>query len=435
MSRSGRWTQLRHTSWTLLGWFSLLVACVVITLPRENQFLELYREAVRFATEDILGMGSDGANAPAYTRNLPLIELKHMLASESPGIRASAVQAMGERQEQEVFTALAQLLNDTEVVRIGEKQVSISQLSKQSLSRFIRTRITQQPGNIAILIPYLSGIQQGTPLQRSSFIEIVGEIREPLARPLLVNVAQSEPDLLVQSAAKRALARIDSHAIDSDVYRELRANQRRVGFIMICLTCVLVLFMLYHLAKGEKRRLGFLALIPVLICGGFAVLASVEHWRGRLDAAAVDTAIRSGNVMIVRTAAYHDQTEFPGDSYMARHLVQMNGASALKTLNATLMPEPDDLDSLRHMTETRQAWILSRILGLRLGTPELQNLILNTDPETKLAILTAVDKLMVTDHEIIAVLKLLENDEDEQVKNKAAEVIARSRNYTTWSVP
>jgi HEAT repeat protein len=432
MNSSDRWTGLKQRYWTALASALLIVACVLILLPRQNDFLELYREVIRFAEEDVLGMYSAGTKAPAYTKGLKLIDLKHMLATGSPALRASAVQALGDKREDEVLAPLIQLLNDTELVDFGVERQSISELSKTSLTRFIRARIVQEPGNINILIPYLSGTLRGTPLQRSSMIDILGDIKEPLARPILTKIAENEEDDLVRSAAKRSLAKIDSNDVESSIYSELRANQRRLVVVMTSLVCVLLLSMLYQLRKGQQRRLALLALVPALICAGFAVLVATEYSRGTVNSVAVDRALREGNIMIARTAGYHDQTEFPGDSYLARHLVKMGDARALRVLGASNSIEPDDIEALKRMTEVRRDWVLARMLSSRLGGSGLMDMVRNDDSGIRLAVVTALDKLMITNDEIVEVLELLTNDDNEEVRNRAAEVLVRNRNYPKW---
>ncbi len=143
--------------WSALVCIWLVIVCALMLLPRTNDFLGLYSELVRFAEEDIIGMYSAGAKAPDYTRGLGLTDLKHMLAAGSPAVRASAVQALGYRREDEIVALLVQLLNDTELVDIGGEQKSISTLSRTALTQSIRDRITLEPSNIRILIPYLSG--------------------------------------------------------------------------------------------------------------------------------------------------------------------------------------------------------------------------------------------------------------------------------------
>jgi hypothetical protein len=432
MSSSSMWTSSKQKCSTALGCASLVIACVFIMLPRQNDFLELYREVVRFVEEDVLSMSGGGVKAPAYTKDLKLTDLKHMLAAGSPSVRASAVQALGDRREEEVLAPLVQLLNDTELVNFGGEQRSISELSKDSLTRFIRTRITQEPGNIRILIPYLSGTLQGTPLQRASMIDILGDIKEPLSRTILTRIAHNEHDAQVRNAAQRALKKVDSRAIDSSAYPVLRANQRRLVIVMVSLACVLVLFMVYRFRKDEDRRLALLSLLPALVCGGFGILITMEYSRGVVDSGIVDKALRDGNRMVIRTGNYHDQTDFPGDSCLARDLVREGDSSQLSAFGASSLVEPDDLDALKRMVDARRDWIWSRILVSKLGGSALQDLARNGDSRIRLAMTTALDKLMITNDEIIAALELLEKDEDRQVSEKAAEVLPRSRNYLKW---
>ncbi len=266
-------------------------------------------------------------------------------------------------------------------------------------------------------------------------IELLGDIKEPLSRSTLAKIAEHEQNTLVRDAALRALARIDAQTVESSAYSELSANQRWLAVVMVSLVCVLLPFMIYRFRKDEDKRLALLALVPILICGGFAVLIAIEYSRGRLHFGAMDARLREGSVMIVRTASYHDQTDFPGDSYVARRLLETGDASVLSALNASSLAEPDDLDALKRMNEVRRDWIWSRMLVSKLGSPGLQDLARDGDLEIRLAVATALGKLMVTHDEIVAALELLEKDEDDRVRTKAAEALARSRSFPKWSPP
>lgn len=434
MNPSSRWVNLSHKCLTAVGCIAVLTACVLVFLPLKSNVVELSGEAIRFVEQDVLGIHRVEEKAPAYTKDLSLIELKHMVAAGSPALRASAVQALGERNEHEVLAILVPLLNDTDLAEIGSHRKTVSELAKSSLTRVVRTRIEKEPGNIAILIPYFSGALGGTSLQRRSMIEILGAIREPLARSILLKIAREDKDVGLRESAERSLENIDSQAIESSIYRVLRVNQIRLVVAAGFIVCVLLPFMLHRFRKSQDRRSALLLLVPILICCGFAILIAIEHSRGRVNADALDTAIHEERSMVVRTMGYHDETDFPGDSFVARRMVTIGNARMVKALNEVCSIEPDDFDTVKQMASARREWVLARVLASKLGTSGLSDLVKDSDPQVRLAVTKGLSGLRVTNHDVVSALELLAKDEDNEIREKAAEALLRSQNYPAWPI-
>jgi HEAT repeat protein len=410
----------------------LLVVCVLVLAPRQGDFVEWRREIVRFVEQDLLGIYRADGRAPAYTKHLSLTDLKHMLASGSPALRASAVQALGERREDEVVPILARLLAETDQVDTGGGRGSISELSKIALNRKIRSQIIAEPGNVRQLIPYIAAAMQGPPQQRRCMIEVLGDIEEPLARDALMRIAAKDDDAALREAAQSALKRIDSQKGQSRAYAELRSNQQTLVVGLAAIVGALVVFLLYGMVNGKDRRLALLSLIPALLCAGFAYLVTVEFTRGKADATAIDRAIHDGSGVTLRTVSYQDETDFPGDSYVVRHLVRTGDIAVVKGLDKSNSVEPDDFDALKKMTSVRRDWVLARILVSKLGNNGLMDLAKDEDPETRLIVVTGLAKTKVTHDRIVSALELLAEDPDDRIKEKALEALAGQKGCPVW---
>jgi len=412
----------------------VLLSAAVLLEPRRDDVASFFKRVSRDISQNLTGVHAVDDALPEYTKDLGLDELKRMLVSASPGLRASAVRALAERNDYEIVPYLIKLMNNTKQSESDDKQetASLSQLAKVTVTRMIRRRIQQEPSNISFLIPYLNGAMSGSLLERKAYIEILGELREPLAVPALSAIADKDAVPEMQEAARIALAKIDADEIVSSRYASQRAHQLRVVVILCVFALILLGAGVVSTARRGEMRFVLLSLVPFLVCVGLAGAVAMDFYRGTLTPETVDKSIAEGNVMSLRTMIYQERPEFPGDSFVAHRLVKIGDANTIHSLGRMTTIEPDDFQFSQALAEKQRQWVLSRLVASRLGTPALNKLTYNSDPAVKLALVIALDGLMVRNESIKGILTILTGDSNGPVGQKASETLTRIANRPVW---
>ena len=373
------WLEGHHVSWRSVG-LGLLVALVgyVVVQPSQDNVAHFFRQIYRDAAENVVGLETQ-PGVPQYTRDLSVHNLKQMLASTSPALRASAVRAIGDRSIQDLFPVLIKLLNDLDPLPTSEgaQGTSLASLSKQSLTRIARDRIKREPANVGLLSPLFSAALQGTPLERSAVIQIIGSTGEPLAIPLLSRIRDQQSDRDIKEVAGRALDHITSDKVETPAHTKLKANQIQVVLAMSAMAVILLGSGANSLRKGMEARFVLFPLVPILLCGWLACMVAMEFQRGRADFQAVAAAIAEANPSALRSLNYQDPAEFPGDSYIAQYLVAIGNADVIRCVALLDLPDPDDLESWKARVNTRNKWVLARILASNLNAATLEEWIQN----------------------------------------------------------
>jgi len=273
---------------------------------------------------------------------------------------------------------------------------------------------------------------RGSLQERKHCIDIIGAINDPLGLPLLSRIAESDKDLDVRAAAQAALARIASPRAEADFYLLTRRTQLHVIIVLFGTAVVLLGFMLKRLFRAGEARFGVLALVPIVLCGGMGSLTTIDHFRGQIDKGSVSRAVARHDGMALRTMLYQDYTEYPGDSGIARLLVQIGNEDVIRTLLLVPGIEPDDFDHLKQLVEKRTQWVLARIVASQFDSPKLLALARSDDPGVKLALAKTLDALSVTNNRAVEILAALTDDTDAEISKKAREALERSKNYAAW---
>jgi HEAT repeat protein len=369
---------------------------------------------------------------PPHMKNLSLNDFKQML-SYTDEAAAGAVTAMGVKQEYGAVPELIRLLDDTRPFRRGRNRepTSMADVSKTALTQIIRGRISSEPENIGLLLPYLTAASEGSLSQRKAVIEILGEIREPLATPLLSDSSRNN-DPQISEAATKALTEVNSSEMENRGYSSLRRSQRAYVLGSLLLICLLVAWVIDQLISGADKPLVLLSAVPVVLLGGMSWVLANDFREGTVTNQRIDTAVARGNIEALRAMNYHDYTVYPGDSKVARSLISLRDDNVIRDL--LLLPTVQAVDdtSFTEVVDKRVRWILARIVASKLGTPGMNELIANNDPQVKIAVARVLGKLMVRNDSIIEALTLLSKDEDEQVRQIATGVLPQVRRYPVW---
>jgi len=409
------------------------IAAVLLFDARRDDLTLGYNLIKREIGQQVFGIQLESAT-PQYAKDLPLQELKHMLVSTSQSLRATAIQAIGERGELTLVPTLIKLLNDDSSLRELPTRMppSVALLAKQSLTNILRLRISKDPANISVLIPFFEAATRGTSQERKHCVDILGAINEPLGLPLLSQIAESDEDNGVRASARVAFDRIAGVRTDADFYLTTRRTQLHVIIVMFGTVVVLLGFMLRRLFRGGEARFGVLALVPIVLCGGLGSLTTIDHFRGEIDKGSVSRSVARHDGMALRTMLYQDYTEYPGDSGIARYLVQIGNEDVIRTLLLIPSIEPDDLDHMKQSVEKRTQWLLARIVVSQLDSPKLFALARSNDRGVRLAFVKTADALSVTNPRIVEILTTLTSDSDAEISEKARVALERTKKYTMW---
>lgn len=369
----------------------------------------------------------------AHAKDIPLNNLKEMLTYTNPVARAFAARTLGHRGELAAVPDLIRSLNDTLPFRErnAREQTSVSEISKKTLISILKSQISREPENISPLIPFFAAIARGSPEERKSVTEILGEIREPLARPLMLEISQGRDKDLLQ-ASKHSLAGIDSYALDNARYANIRSTQVRVVIGSFLLIALISGAIWQRIRRGSRGQLVLLSIVPVVLLGSFVAVIVADSSKSEISEEAVDAAIGNRDSIALRTMNYHDATPYPGDSYMARYLLKSCNEDVIRCLMQLPSVQITDDETATKLTEIRTRWIVARYVASGLGTSRLERLVNSEDPAIRLATASVLGKLGVKNEHITDALTHLLKDEDPRVRKVADEALSRVRGYPLW---
>ncbi|MEJ2716392.1 MAG: HEAT repeat domain-containing protein [Deltaproteobacteria bacterium] len=314
-----------------------------------------------------------------------------MLSSSNSMARAYAIQEIAKRGDPAVETELIRLLNDSSPVQLSEglKQTRVAELAKTALVHIMRLRIWQAPDNIGLLVPYLKAAITGGLGERQAIIEILGELKEPMARQSLVKMA-SDPNPLIRQAVADALAKLELEKprfMNSVMRRKIELTL--TACLVIMTGCALWAGVTFKFDRAHLRT-SLLSVIPVVLLAWIVSLIVLDFSIGVADERAIDSATTQRDIVALKAMNYQHITYYPGDSYVAQCLVKKGTEDTVHCLTHLLDAAPDDIPGYTKILSDRSRWILSRIIG------------------------------------IIQTLTRLTNDRDEEVRKKATEALAKA---------
>ena len=162
-------------------------------------------------------------------------------------------------------------------------------------------------------------------------MEILGEIKEPLATPLLSDISvRSEAEL--QEAARGALAQINSSGLENRTYLLLRRSQLTNVLGSALLIGLLLSWIFGRIRKGVDTQLLLLSVVPIALVGGMSWMVAGDFREGIVDNRSLGRAIANRNITALKTMNYHDYTVYPGDSYVARRLVSIGDDKVISAI-------------------------------------------------------------------------------------------------------
>jgi len=357
-----------------------------------------------------------------------------MLTYANPEAKAFAAQALGQRADFAATPALIQALNDTRPFRDRhtKEEATLAGMAAEALVAILKAQINRQPENISVLTQFLTTAERGTPQERKSVIEILGEVKEPLARPLLLDIAK-EPDREIGTAAGNAVVKIESKPKESEGSIELAHRQVRMVLSAGVLAIFLLAAMGYRLVRGPNRSLVLLSIVPISLVGAFGAVIASDYFAGEVDSSSIDRAIGNRDLRALRAINYHDPAQYPGDSYVARYLLVRCDEEVIRCLLSLRSVQVTDNEPVTQLTDRRMHWVLSRFIGSNLGSRRLDDIIASKDPKIRMAVASGLGGLSVRNDEITAALTRLAGDENEGVRRAAERFLADLKRYPIWT--
>jgi hypothetical protein len=266
---------------------------------------------------------------------------------------------------------------------------------------------------------------------RIAIIKILGELKEPMARELLLSMT-SDLNPRIRNAATEALASFELQKPEVFAY----AVRWKWEVIVAAFLVLMMVFALWTSVKllfdRINLRIGLLSAIPVMLLGWITCLAVLDLSAGFAHQGAIDAAIRNRDMVALKTMNYHHMTFYPGDSYVAQYLVRTGIGDAVHCLLLLPTAVPDDGRAYMKILSHQSRWAIARIIGTRLGTRELDEMTASGIPEVRAAIAEYLGRLKVKNQEIIETLTHLTNDGDEVVRTKAVEALAKAQGSPLW---
>jgi HEAT repeat protein len=411
----------------------LLLICGALTVP----YVPLWEIGI-VASNEFLGGSFSGDHSAKDVRtrskDLSVKDLKEMLTHANPDASAFAAKALALREEASALPELIQGLNNTRPFRerATREETSTAAVSKAAIITILKAQIRKQPENIALLTPLFTAAERGTAPERKAAIEILGELKEPLAKPLLEeSVAERDRDL--SGAARQALAQIDAQGTESEQSAALANWQMRLILVAGLLGAALLVASVFRLIRGEQRRLALLSIAPIFLLGSFGAVIFIDHSRGIVSAEHLDAALRGKNLWELRTILYHEASPYPGDSYVARQLLTRFNEDMFGSFLSLPSVQSTDYDVFTKLADSRQEWILSRFLVANLDSPKLRALLSSKDKDVRRVTASTLGKLGIKNEQIIGALTLLAGDSNERVKKTAEEALAKVNRNPVWT--
>jgi len=388
-----------------------------------------YREFIG----DLFASDGYASDIEARSKNIPLKDLTEMLTYANPIARTFAVKALAYRGDRAAMPDLIQALNDTRPFRDPHTrdETSLAEISKASLAGMLKAQITKEPENVGLLGPLFAAAERGSQSERKSVLEIMGELREPLARPLILEIS-SERDAELGNASRMSLAKMDTLGLENTGYPEI--DGRQVRLILACALMMVLLFwsVLRRCRDGSPTKAIFLSVLPLVLVGSFGIVIISDHFKGEISEQRLGAAVRDQDMIALRTMNYHDHAPYPGDSYVAQQLLRMCNEEVIRSL--ILLPSVQTTDDVTAttMTDTRKRWIFARFVASSFGTPKLAALVSNSDVEIRATVATVLGRLGVRNEHIADALTRLSMDANDRVKRTAEEGLARIKGYPVW---
>jgi HEAT repeat protein len=377
---------------------------------------------------------SGSGNVPEHIRSMEVQDLESLLTSRNTLAVAYAVQETGNRHLTSATTQLIKQLNNNGRLRFpgAEKSTSITQLSEIALGSIVSNQIERNPGDIAILRPLFEAARIGTLSERVGAIGVLGRIREPLAIPLISEIAD-RGDGRLQESATQAVAEFRQPQKNDWVAAVLCRSETTylAGLCIIIAVALGTTFNRIRLRAPAKSVL--LLCIPAILVVWITLLAGIDFSMSVAVDDTIDEAVREEKLMSLKAMLYDDPVPYPGDSYVARHLVKDGSDRVVSCMAQLPSAGPDDDGTYGEFLAKRIDWILSRVVSTRLGNRTLDELLDSNLTGVRAALAISLGKLGVKNGVVLGALERLSLDPDEGVRKNATKALTLAKKKPTWS--
>ncbi|MDQ7783696.1 MAG: HEAT repeat domain-containing protein [Desulfomonilaceae bacterium] len=396
----------------------LVIIPTIVALPLIDRLIALYAEK------------SDRVQIPPNIKAMGSDDLMALLSSRNVTAVAYAVQELGNRRTESAVLQLIDRLDNNDSLQVPgmEASTSVAHLAIIALASITRHRIELHPGNIALLSPLMESANGGTSAERAGAIAVLGRVREPLAVPLLSKLVEHGDDR-VRDAAARALETLRLPPRNNLVAEVLHRDEA----VYLAGLCIVILVSLGTTAIWVRRRIPaksvLLFCMPVVLVVWITLLAGIEFSVSIAVDKTIDRAVQTGNFLSLKAMLYDEFDPYPGDSYVARYLVEKGNDRVVYCLTQLPSSGPDDDKNYKEFLAKRIDWILSRIVSLKIADGSLEELLESEKPSVRATIVDALGKLGVKDEAISEVLKRLTLDPHEAVRATARKALGAVKQH------
>lgn len=341
-------------------------------------------------------------------------ELKQDLLSFDTETRHQAIAKIVEKKDTSFIPLLIKLFNDVSSVDSGDagQKVTTADVAQEALARLYRENVIRDPGNLRIFIPLFDAASRGTRPEQLHSIQLLADLKEPLALKLLNDLSKNSSDKAVIIAASKALKEFDEGSLRNARFESINSRQTTL-LSLIVFTCVLLgLFVVWIIVRSFDARQIMLTLLAISISLGMAILVNAEIERvAGLAPGSIRGAATGGHPILIRSKIYAENSQYPGDSLVSQEMVKICDIRTLKSLGMVSETEPDDLPNYRRLLETSRNWIASRLIFFNLDKPCLEDIFRNADEQLCDEIIRAIDKSGVSSDRLLELLSILSSSE------------------------
>ena len=400
---------------------ALILAAGFVLRPRCFDLTHAYAYLATQMLRDVASVTKTNAESDDKWKESSPSEFKKRLMSIDPNVRLRAIKAIAEKSDPQFIPQMVKLLNDTTPVQItvSSDASQISEVARSALVKLLRDNVVREPGNIALYVPLFEAGRNGSLREKLGVIDILSALREPIAYPLLKYLRENKQDPEVQVKATEAMRFLTPNSVTAPDY--FLVTSRRVEFMCLLMISALTMGVaaIAWLLTGKGVKLFALGLLAVFLNFGLGLLVYVELNRGILTQNSLQDALKTGDLMALRTMNYTDYTFYPGDSFFCQKLAKLGNIETFRALIALPYIEPDDSLYLKTNFDVRSRWIMARIIVLNLGKPSLDAIIDGRNPDINYALAETFDQLKIQDKQIAGYLEKLSQSEPERIRKTA----------------
>lgn len=408
----------------------LLVSGVALSPRLTDVFL-----AYDYVTGQILGdvaiLDAESLSSQNAQKEFSDAELKKSLLSVDTAARLTAIDKIVEKKDSSFIPLLVKLFNDSTPAEssTGPETLTISDTARVAITKLTRDVIISSPENLRNLIPLFESTSKGSRAEKLGVIEVLSELREPLALALLQDMAVDSSDIEISRKAGAALVHLRGQRELGSHFQKLSSQRASLLYLIAGLSLLLGFCLVWGIYRRSDFRLVGLGAIALAMNIGLAFLVNTEANRGgTISEESVRAAVSAKDSLAIRTMIYSENAQYPADSFVCQELARTCDIRVLEVLNGINQIEPDDLPNFRRLLDTSSRWVAARLIALNASKQCMEVMIASANPSHCLELVKVVNNLQVTNDGLERVLIMLSKrqfDECSQAASKSLSALKK----------